>query len=132
MRHLSLLHRIKSSSVVHPTSYPVVTRVEAFRVIKLTTRLHLVPWLIMRANRPQLAYTSSWPVAQGQVCPSSDALVDWYLEREPILYGWQAVSVKRYPFFSSSSSLLLPHFEACSRFWSIGLSFLSFLIRDSR
>jgi hypothetical protein len=32
-------------------------------------------------------------------------------------------------FFSSS---LLPHLGACSRFWSIGLSFLSFLIRDSR
>jgi hypothetical protein len=31
-----------------------------------------------------------------------------------------------------SSSSLLPHVGACSRFWSIGLSFLSFLIRDSR
>jgi hypothetical protein len=30
------------------------------------------------------------------------------------------------------SSPLLPHLGACSRFWSIGLSFLSFLIRDSR
>jgi hypothetical protein len=30
-------------------------------------------------------------------------------------------------FFPSS---LLPHLRACSRFWSIGLSFLSFLIRD--
>jgi hypothetical protein len=31
-------------------------------------------------------------------------------------------------------SSLLPHLGACSRFWSIGLivSFLSFLIRDSR
>jgi hypothetical protein len=27
---------------------------------------------------------------------------------------------------------LLPHLGACSRFWSIGLSFVSFLIRDSR
>jgi hypothetical protein len=32
-------------------------------------------------------------------------------------------------FFPSSS---LPNFGACSRFWSIGLSFLSFLIRDNR
>jgi hypothetical protein len=31
-----------------------------------------------------------------------------------------------------SSSSLLPHLGACSRFWSIGLSFLSFLIKDSR
>jgi hypothetical protein len=29
------------------------------------------------------------------------------------------------------SSSLLPHLGACSRFWSIGLSFLGFLIRDS-
>jgi hypothetical protein len=28
--------------------------------------------------------------------------------------------------------LLLPHLGACSRFWSIGLSVLSFLIKDSR
>jgi hypothetical protein len=33
-------------------------------------------------------------------------------------------------FFISSS--LLTHLGACSRFWSIGLSFLRFLIRDSR
>jgi hypothetical protein len=33
-------------------------------------------------------------------------------------------------FFYSSS--LLPHLGACSHFWSIWLSFLSFLIRDSR
>jgi hypothetical protein len=30
------------------------------------------------------------------------------------------------------SSSLFPHFGACSRFWSIGLSFLSFFIRDNR
>jgi hypothetical protein len=34
--------------------------------------------------------------------------------------------------YSAFSFSLLPHLEACSRFWSIGLSFLSFLIRDSR
>jgi hypothetical protein len=36
-----------------------------------------------------------------------------------------------YYFFLSSFSLL-PHLGACSRLWSIGLSFLSFLIRDRR
>jgi hypothetical protein len=39
------------------------------------------------------------------------------------------VAITELLFFSSS---LLPHLGACSRFWSIGLSFLSFLIRDSR
>jgi hypothetical protein len=29
-------------------------------------------------------------------------------------------------------SSLVPHLGACSRFWSIGLTFLSFLIGDSR
>jgi hypothetical protein len=76
MRDLSLLHWIKSSSVVHLASYPVVTRVEAFRVIKLTTHLHLVRRLIMRAARPQLPHISSWPVAQGQAYPSSVAVVE--------------------------------------------------------
>jgi hypothetical protein len=47
-----------------------------------------------------------------------------------ISYLQHVINTKYQNIFFSSS--LLPHVGAYSRFWSIGLSFLSFLIKDSR